>query len=205
MEPIPEDVRMEEEMPMAGGQAELPESGGASSLWEPPGSEVRRRIVGKRSGGPQDGQGDDDHGKRARLLQLLAMEVEATTTGDAPWIGLEDPPMWCPLHMIKEGDMRELQGLLERPSFVEMAWSEVGPDTRVITTQMVRRMKNEAVKSRLVLQDYAVTRVLGAALFAATLPSYVATSIVSCWVLGHIRSRRTCRVCLGCYSSLSSC
>ena len=109
----------------------------------------------------------DEPDAMVEFLEILNADAE---DDDQTYIMLENGE-WCPEEMSRAGDLKEAQGLFDKKVF-EIVGKEK-PDGRYIPMRMIRRWKNDTIKSRLCLQDVAYTRALGGELFAAT-PSLLA-------------------------------
>ena len=76
---------------------------------------------------------------------------------------------WMPFEKVREGDLREVQGLFDDQCFKPMEEESIPENAWRIGSRFVRRIKNEQVKSRLVLQDFAKGKpIRDGGLFAAT-------------------------------------
>ena len=84
---------------------------------------------------------------------------------------LENGVDWCPGELSRQGDLHEVQGLFDKGVF-EIRGAE-RPEGRFIQMRLVRRWKEDKIKSRLCLTDVAYTKAQGGELFAAT-PSLIA-------------------------------
>jgi hypothetical protein len=108
--------------------------------------------------------------KRARIVQLLEKEVsdEKTIEDDDEM----DTRMYEAMmdgytpQQVAEGDLREIQGLVDRDVFM-FEYLKPSKQARIITSRIVRREKQGRVKSRLVVRDFK-TASATADLYAAT-------------------------------------
>ena len=166
-------IRLEEDIdvPMGGTPSALPASTSGPPSSSVSSSATRTRISGKRpcpDDAPQRSVPDDIEGKRARVLEVLAME--ATDDADQrEYVQLEQVGLWWPKADCVAGDLRELAGLAKRGVLEPTSWSAVTSSAQVIRSRMVRRPKGELIKSRLVVQDLKSRwQPEGGELFAAT-------------------------------------
>ena len=94
-----------------------------------------------------------------QLREALACEVQVLDEQEQEqWVRMENGTDWMPGERVCEGDLRELQGLLDGKTFTVVPEEELPEGIRRIGSRPVRRIKGEAVKSRLVLQDLACRR-----------------------------------------------
>ena len=83
---------------------------------------------------------------------------------------MDDGIVWWPLDDVRKGDLKELQGLFDK-GVLTMATPNLnkgGEKARFISSKVVRRSKNQVVKSRMCLRDSNRGRPEGGELFATT-------------------------------------
>jgi hypothetical protein len=125
------------------------------------------------------------------LKHILEMELCADAEDDLEGIYSDDGLDWWPAEKVRQGDLKELQGLFDkgvlRPAREE-ARSD-GKRPRYISSKIVRKTKGENVKTRMCLRDFNHGRPEGGELFAAT-PSLMALKMlltIASWSSMEIR------------------
>ena len=105
------------------------------------------------------------------LKHILEMELCADAEDDLEGIYSDDGLDWWPAEKVRQGDLKELQGLFDK-GVLRPAREEARNDgkyPRYISSKVVRKTKGENVKSRMCLRDFNRGRPEGGELFAATL------------------------------------
>ena len=133
---------------------------------------------------PHDDQGDT----QMNLMETLMMESKATEMtskeDEEEQIQLESGWQWAPRSWVTKGDVKGMQGLVDKGCLKFVA--SVPDGAKAISSKVVRTFKGDGVKSRLVLRDIAhgKPKPAGGELYATT-PSVAAirtvTAIAATW------------------------
>jgi len=85
-------------------------------------------------------------------------------------VGVGEPEEPLPPELVQAGDRAELEGLFNKGVLEQCTWSEVPKSARIISSRVVRRLKQDPlrVKTRLVARDFRNIAPQGGELFAST-------------------------------------
>ena len=189
-----------EDVPMVCAEAEAPKRSSPEGQDKPSDKPTKRlrekTTLGTKRGAeepleelehPRDDQGDT----QMNLMETLMMESKATEMtskeDEEEQIQLESGWQWAPRSWVTKGDVKEMQGLVDKGCLKFVASAPEGAKT--ISSKVVRTFKGDGVKSRLALRDIAhgKPKPAGGELYATT-PSVAAmrtvTAIAATWRIG---------------------
>ena len=83
------------------------------------------------------------------MYDMLAYEVDGgQEEKNEHWIRMENGVDWMPERAVRLGDHKEAQGLWDDGVFEAISWDQLQEGYRLIGSRIVRRVKDDGVKSR---------------------------------------------------------
>ena len=101
-------------------------------------------------------------------MQTLEEEKNLGQTIEEEQVKLSSGHEWMPRSLVTQGDIKEMKGLWEQLVFEKVEGHDIPDDAKFVDSRLLRRIKGDLVKSRLVLRDIAKDKPVGGELFAAT-------------------------------------